>query len=350
MAFTSSGFKRTLTIAVILALVFGIGASLFFNVSLFSSLFKPAPDPESPEALAAEALEALTAVRNRDLKATLRPARYDAILRPIDKLLSLAKNLEGSEEFDPIRDFNRIQSYTDPVIAITEQAHAQAQSETSFLKKDYRFMDQKGEACRLLAAAMWNRLETEYRRSNARSREYAPFVPSTEDSERLYAVLNSGLDAAPENKFLWHLRSVVRRANGSFVAAESDLRKAIELDEQFVAAWNDLGLVLINLRRFDEAETALLRARQCAANAASAAQVDKGIEYITATLNLARFHEALTDFFRHEARIEPTPDNRTQLERHSSSARMFLQEVISLEPPDSPDRREAEQLLQGLAY
>ena len=265
MTVPPGGFGRALFISIVLCLVLG-GV-------LYKLLGESAGEGDNPAELAKQARQALEAVKKRDVtpSSTLRVvAPYDAILVPLDRLLRLAREVAEGEERNPIGDYDRIRAMVQPVIDIAPLAHAQSQTETGTFRKDYRFMAQKGEACQLLAGALWNRLEAAFRQSAA-GRKGERFIPDPADTERLYAILRDGLEADPGNKNLWHLRALVERSNGAFGRAESDLRRALNLDSRFVPAWNDLGLTLINLIRFDEAGEAFVNAKNQAAAAAKAA-------------------------------------------------------------------------------
>lgn len=288
-----------------------------------------------PAALAESAREALEAVKARDLKTTMTPAKYDSILLPIDQMLREAAAKLQSPGYDPVRDAEYIRARTEPIPRIADDAHRQALSETSFLKKEYRFMQQKGDACRYLAASLWNFLETMHGRRDPGT----PFLPTPQDSEKILGILDQGLDAAPENKFLWYLHALVERAGGAFGTAASNLGKALEIDPDFIAAWNDLGLVQINLKQFDKAEESLERARDLAEKAYTAAKVPPGEDYVTALMNLADFHDALASYYAREARVQPGEEVDRNLRRHEEAAQKYADEVRKFTPYDLPSEK-----------
>lgn len=336
---TLSGAARGLGIALLLSVVplgiayryFGLGAT--------------GGQPESAAVLAKQARQALEAVRERDLATTLRPARYDAILMPLDSMLRIARDSLQTPDYDPVEDYDKIRSYCEPVINIALEAHNQAQSETSFLRKDYRFMQQRGDACRYLATAMWNRLEMVHERIAAGT----DFRPTLAEAEKLYAVLNAGIEADPENAQLRYLRGVLGKASGAFAAARDDLRRALELDAGNSSAWNALGLVQINLRDFDEAARAFETAAEKSSEQAERAGVPPGAEYVTALFNLARFHEALMQYYQSAERMVPSPENKEVLGRHRDSAVDALNKIAAAVPAGSPERQQAQELLGRMA-
>ncbi|MDR1536276.1 MAG: hypothetical protein LBU64_14510 [Planctomycetota bacterium] len=307
---------------------------------------------DGAEELAKQARDALEAVKNRDLtpSPSLRvTATYDAILAPLDRLLRLAENILEGETAEPVADYERIRSLAEPVIEISLLAREQSRRETGAFRKDYRFMEQRGEACRLLATALWNRLEALH--GNSAGRDGSRFVPGAADSEKLYALVKDGLDSDPANKSLWYLRSLVERANGVFGRAEGDLRKALSLDSRYVAAWNDLGLVLIRLGRFEEAGEAFAQAKDRAAEAARLAGRPVGADYAAALLNLAEFHLDLADSFRREIATDPANrDNQDRLGRHLTGAAEAVRELLANMPAESPEAIEGRKLLSRITY
>ncbi|MDR2390132.1 MAG: hypothetical protein LBE84_00405 [Planctomycetota bacterium] len=344
MALTSGGFRRGLLVSLVLCLVLG---------GVLYRLFAQSAGRDGPIELAKRAREALEAVKKRDLtpSSTLRVvATYDAILAPLDRLLGLARQLAEEEERNPAADYDHVRALVQPVIDIAPLAHAQSQMETGNFRKDFRFMEQKGEACQLLAGALWNRLEAEHRQSAAGQRGER-FVPEPANTERLYAILRDGLEADPGNKDLWYLRALVGRSNGVFGRAESDLRRALNLDGQFVPAWNDLGLTLIHLGRFEEAGEAFTNARNQAAAAAKTAGRPVGSDYAAALLNLADFHLNLADYYRREIGVDPgNRDNQDRLKLHMAGAAEATKELLDAMPSDSPEAAEARRQQSRITY
>lgn len=344
MEMTKMGFVRGLVIAV-LALV-AVGGTLY----KFLGLDAAKKNEEKPAVLVAQAWDALKDVQERDLKTTLRPARYDAIMMPLDRMLQQARDRLDGDSYDPIGDYEYIHAHTEPILEIADAAYQQAMGETSFLKKEFRFMEQKGDACRYWATAMWNRIEAEHRRRQYESgRDDGAFVPEAADSEKLLGIIGTGIDAAPQNKFLWHLRALVERSSGMFAASRNSLERALERDPTFIAAWNDLGLTLITLHQFDRAEAALVKAMELSREAYDKAGMDPGQEYLVALMNLADFHSALATFYRREVRVNPGEENNELLRKHTAAAERYTREVLAIVPRDSPDARKFKQLLESTA-
>jgi tetratricopeptide (TPR) repeat protein len=289
-----------------------------------------------PADLAAQARKALDAVKERDLKTTMRPASYDSILMPLDELLREIRAKIEEPSYDPLTDYEYIRARAEPIPEIADAAHRQALSETTFLKKNYRFMEQKGDACRYLASSLWNYLEAKH----AEGRTGTAFVPTVADSDKLLAILKSGIDADPQNKFLWYLQSLVERTGGGFAAAQKSLEKALEFDPRFIAGWNDLGLVFINLKDFDKAEFALVKAKNLAAEAYSKSGTAPDGEYLTALMNLAEFHDALASYYGHETRVHPTEEGERELARHRAAADQYAEEIRRYTPFDFPAERQ----------
>ncbi|MDR1534604.1 MAG: hypothetical protein LBU64_05830 [Planctomycetota bacterium] len=339
MKATMSGVKIGLVLAVLFSVV-AFGA-------LYRHFLRPGERRESAGELAGRAERALEDVRRRDLKATLRPARYDSVLAPLDEMLRLARRIGDAESYDPVADYPRIAAYCEPVMRIALEAHRQARRETSFLRRNFRFMRQRGDACQYLAAGLWNRLDALSRRSPGSRFAEGGFQPSPADSEALFAVIDAGLEADSENKQLWYMRGTLNRANGVFAGAERDLRKALDLDADYAAAWNVLGLVMINLREFKRAEEAFAAAAEKSSRGAEAAGVPPGPEHTAALFNLARLHEGLLS---HYSRLEPTdpdPENKREMSRHREGMESALRALIAATADGTPERGEAQKMLSG---
>jgi Flp pilus assembly protein TadD len=74
------------------------------------------------------------------------------------------------------------------------------------------------------------------------------------DFDEAEAVLRGLLDRAPNRAFAWFLLGRVRLAKADVDAAIDFLRKALALDAKLVPAYNDLGILLQNQGRLEEAE------------------------------------------------------------------------------------------------
>lgn len=338
MRFSSSGFVKGGVIALLVGLLALVGMRFF-------GFMGESESRDDPVVLARAAAEALEAVKNRK-PGERRPASYDSVLAPLDKLLAQAKAVLESDEYNPVGDFEKVRAAANPVIDLATRADAQAKTETGPLTKDYRFNDQKAEACQYLAVAMWERIQAR-QPASTRPLESAPPLPfhELEDIRRVIAL---GLDVQPGNRDLWYISGVVNRAEGLFGPAARDLERAIAIDSEYAAAWNTLGLVRISLKEFELAEDALERAKNLAADQARRFNAPLGAEYASTIYNLAAFHDNLAAFYNRENRISPTVESRRLLSRHVDAARTYLEEFLRLEPPNTPDAREAQDKLNAL--
>lgn len=314
----------------------------------FFGPFTDSADPEAPATLTAQAIDALEAVKRRQPR-DRRPASYDSILTPLDKLLRQARDLAHGVSFNPEADFPALRALTVPVMDIATRADAQARTETGPLAKNFRFNEQKAEAAQYLAAAMWERIMAKRppRPQNGAITERAPALPETEMNE-LRRVLDEGLKANPDNAELWYIRGVANRAEGNFATAAKDLARATTLAPGYAAAWNVLGLTRIALKEFDAAEEALERAKALALEEAKQVNAPLGAEYAAIIYNLGTFHEGLAVFYNRENRIAPSVETRRLAARHSAEARKYLEEFLRLEPADSADAQDARTRLRAL--
>ncbi len=339
MSFDMAKFLR------MLFLVFVVGLLVLGGAYTFLDFGKPQLETD-PVTLAEQARAALEAVKVRQ-PTDRRPASYDSIMTPLDRMLALARQSTQDINYDPVNDFEKIRQLTDPVIAIATEAQTQAETETGPLAKEYRFSQQKAEACQYLASAMWSRMEAK-RSLNARSMFDDPDLYPEAEISAVLAVINQGLDADPTNKELWYMRGIVNRANGLFAAAVKDLERSVEIDPNNAGAWNVLGLVNISLRQFDKAEDSLERSKNILLARERADGIKPGAEYTSVIFNLARFHEGLAAFYNRENRIDPSPENQRLAGRHMGEARKYFEEFLTREPPDSQDAATARRLMDGL--
>lgn len=339
MSFTWSKFIRTLGLTLMIGLV---AAALFRLIGVFGD---PPPDPDDPAELVRVATENLDAVRGRKAS-DRRPASYDSILAPLDKLLVKARELLQSESYDPANDYEKLRALTLPVIDIATKADSQARNETGMLTKEYRFNPQKAEACQYLASALWDRINRTLPSQSGFFNEGTPYPPG--DMLELRRILDMGIQADPENGDLFYARGILNRAEGLFGPAARDLLQAASTRNAFPGAWNTLGLVRINLKEFDKAEEAFERARAMALEEANNLKQEPGPEYVAIVYNLAMFHENLAAHYARENRITPTVENQRLLAKHNTEARRYLQEFLQREPADSPDAKAAMAKLQSL--
>lgn len=341
MRFTPVKFLTTLAITLF------IGFIVVAGLRAVGLVGKPGPAAANdPEGLLQEATDALVAVSQRT-PGERRPASFDSVLAPLDKVLKITNDLVNGDNFDPVRDYERVRSLTMPVINIAEKADAQARNETGFMIKEYRFNSQKAEACQYLAATLWERINHLLPESTGFFDE-GPTYPAN-DMRELRRILDAGIEADPENADLLYNRGVVNRAEGLFVPAVRDLEHAVGINQDMASAWNVLGLVRINLKEFDKAEDALERARAAALKQAqNFNQDDPGPEYTAILYNLASFHENLAAFYNRENRITPTVEYQRLTVEHSDNARRYYQEFLTRDPPTSPDAQSVRTKLQSL--
>lgn len=339
MSFDVAKFLRMLFLVLLVGLLV-LGAAY-----TFLDFGKPRQETD-PITLAEQARDALEAVKIRQ-STDRRPASYDSIMTPLDRMLALARQLTQDINYDSVNDYDNIRQLTEPVISIATEAQKQSETETGPLAKEYRFNQQKAEACQYLASAMWSRMEAQ-RSMNARGMFDAPQLYPEGEIAAVLGVINQGLDADPTNKELWYMRGIVNRANGLFAAAAKDLERSVEIDPGNAGAWNVLGLVNISLRQFDRAEESLERSKSIILARERIDGVRPGAEYTSIIFNLARFHEGLAAFYNRENRIDPSPENQRLAGRHRGEARKYFEEFLMREAPDSPDAATARRLMDGL--
>lgn len=338
MKFTTPKFLISLGVTFIVGILLVSGLRAFGIIGTSVS-------PDDPAQLVKQATEALEAVRVRQ-PGERRPASYDMILAPLDKLLGQAKELLESDTYDPVSSYEQLRSLTLPVIDLATQADAQARSETGFLAKEYRFNAQKGDACQYLGNAMWERINRRLPPQTGYFNEGTRY-PSHE-MEELRRILDTGIAAEPQNANLFYIRGVVNRAEGLFGPSARDLERCVDLDNENVGAWNVLGLVRIALKEFDKAEDALERARALSLSIAERTKQPPNEEYTAILYNLASFHEGLASFYGRENRITPTVEAQRLLQRHAGEARRYFEEFLRHEPSGTSDAKTALAKLQAL--
>lgn len=338
MKFSGRRFLTAFVVAVVVALT---ALAAFRALGVLGG----GRSPSDPEELARIADENLDAVRRRQ-PGERRPASYDSVLRPLDDLLRQIRDIMQNPEYDPEADFEKVRSRAVPVIDIAARADQQARNETGFLTKNYRFNEQRAEASRFLAAAMWERLQARRSSQSGFLAESRPFSPS--ELIGIRRIIEDGLSANPENRDLLYMRGVIYREEGLFAAAARDLEKAVELDPSFASGWNTLALVRISLKEFDKAEEAYERAKALALEHARVNNREPGPEYVSILYNLAMFHDGLASFYARENRVSPTVENQRLAVRHTDAARRYFQEFLAREPAGSPDAQLARSRLSAL--
>lgn len=341
MRFSLPGFLKGLVITLLVGVLVIAVLRSFGIVDPFSF----GGDADGPEQLVRQATESLEAVRRRQ-PGERRPASYDSVMAPLDKLLQQAKAVLEGETYNPVNDYEKIRSLTLPVIDIATRADAQARTETGPLAKEFRFNAQRGEASQYLANAMWERINRQLPPRSAFLNEGTPYPPAEMDALR--RVLDDGIAVAPDNRDLLYIRGVVNRAEGLFAQAAADLERAVAVDHEYAAAWSTLGLVRISLREFDGAEEALEQARALSKRRAELYNQQPGAEYVSIIYNLATFHEGLASYYNRENRVAPSVESQRLMSKHAGDARRYLEEFLRLEPSGSEDARAASAKLQTL--
>ncbi|MDR1745450.1 MAG: hypothetical protein LBS30_06830 [Planctomycetota bacterium] len=334
-----SSFIRALAITFGIGIV-AVGALRFFGV------IGDSRNPNDPAELIRQATESLEAVRLRT-PADRRPASFDSVLTPLDNILAQSRDLLRSDAYDPVNDYEKLRELTIPVIHIATQADSLARAETGMWTKEYRFNSQKAEACQYLANALWERINRQAPSQDGFFAADAPAYPLA-DMVELRRILDTGVQADPENTELLYARGILNRAEGLFAPAAKDFDQALSIRNEFPGAWNTLGLTRIALKEFDKAEEAFERAREQVLGQAEKLGQDPGTEYSAILYNLAMFHENLAAYYARENRMAPTVEYQRLLARHADGARRYLEEFLQHEPAESPDAEIARTKLRAL--
>jgi len=74
-----------------------------------------------------------------------------------------------------------------------------------------------------------------------------------QDFDKAHARIDQSLNSYPNNASLHYLKAQVYMFQSNAQAAEAELRKAIELDSNYIAAYNSLGTLFINTKQEDRA-------------------------------------------------------------------------------------------------
>lgn len=141
--------------------------------------------------------------------------------------------------------------------------------------------------------------------------------------------LKKAVELAPSNSRAWRLLGFIERERGNLLQAATYLEKAIEQNDRFAAAHNDLGETYYKLGQYDAAERHFLRAADLDADLANA-HLNLGIYYSTEGLaeKRARSHARAR---RHlETYLKLTEGRRSNRER--ALAAELLQEL----KPEAP--------------
>ena len=309
-----------------------IGAGVFWRI--FGEPRGATPSIPQLEKQAENAIAAVKARRPGDR----RPASYDDIIRPIGGLLAAARAHMVVGEQDAAEQISL------RVLDLSKRALEMARAETSWMssQREYSFPTFIAEASEYIATVGWLRLQRRRAQAGMRIGGDTPFTP--EELAPLKRQVEEGLAADDSRAELWRLSGLLFQAEGMRVRAVEAFREATQKDPSLAAAWNDLGLALWDLQRFDEAERALDRAKAEAAKAPGGVHSEA---YTTACFNLGRFHHSLFGFFAEEAR-NGVADAREKAARHATRAREELGTFLEREPRDSPDAQTARRLLDSL--
>lgn len=194
----------------------------------------------------------------------------------------------------------------------------------------------EADACYFLAAMGMERLQEKYGEALASAKE-RPEIPQ-EELAPVEDNLRQGLALFPDDKRLLRLQGVYCRLTGRFATAEKCLKRAVELDEKFAEAYNDLGLVCVALGRLDEAKSNFEKAILVAG--------DNGATVRAARYNLGRYYEGLYNFYMKESKGDAkSPDWQNAT---ANKALAISQLEKSLEGDGSPADRAAEAVLARL--
>jgi len=159
------------------------------------------------------------------------------------------------------------------------------------------------------------------------------------DFEGALAAYQEALKRLPNNSFVYQYLGIVRRRLGRWQEAESDYKKALELDPRDFGLLNDMGNEFYYyLRRFDEGYAVLDRALQLAPDSAAAhanrvnlLQAQGRLE--EADQELARIPENATDYWAVNARANQALYKR----RYDVAARIFERKINSRPADQSLD-------------
>jgi len=157
------------------------------------------------------------------------------------------------------------------------------------------------------------------------------------DFEAALASYQEAMKRLPNNSFVYQYLAIVQRRLGQWQQADSNYKKALELDPRDVALLNDMGNEFFYyLRRFDEGYAVLDRAQQLApdsaavlANKVNLLQAQGRLE--EADQELARIPEDATDFWVVNAR-----GNQALYKRHYEDAARVFERKINSRPSNQP--------------
>lgn len=189
------------------------------------------------------------------------------------------------------------------------------------------FSNALADACYYLAATRYRQIEMKYKieREEAVADPDKRFVPPEKDIEPLRLLLRRGIKANPEHARLWRLLGVADNWTGRYQSAAESLEKAIAINDRFVEAYNDLGLVYLNRRDFSKAREYFEKALLVSEKEGPPPAVH---------FNLGMFYSNLNQG-------HPSPDEQSKAIRH-------LEAFLKKETGKTTDRKTAESHLSRL--
>ncbi len=227
---------------------------------------------------------------------------------------------------------------------LPDQDSAKSRAKAALLlakkKPEYSFSFREAEACYLLAGIMYRRLQHKYAAQFA-NHGMQRFVPPTTETDPIRNEILRGLAANPDHKKLYRLQGVLDNMTGRFSSAEKALLKAIELDDKFAEAYNDLGLVYINRLQFDKAQAAFEKALLAGTGQK---QVMAAAHY-----NLGMYHTNMYLYFHKQGQTGKNKGDLDTADKHRTQALKNLRDFMKEAEKGSADSKLAEQMLNKLA-
>jgi tetratricopeptide (TPR) repeat protein len=203
-----------------------------------------------------------------------------------------------------------------------------------------RFPSQEGAARYFLSVAMFQQLlfskAEEFSTAEAQGKRY---IPPQELIVPIVREIELGLDASQEDKRLWRLKGIIENMQGKFMRAAESLEKAVQIDPKFGPAYNNLGRVYMNMRKFEKAE-AQFKAALLAGDAAGDDTVVSDARY-----NLGIYYSMLAYRYAHDSRETPDSNRMKLAKQNKLTASKYLKEYLA----DSPGGKDAEAAKKALA-
>lgn len=215
-------FMSGLAIAVLIVIM----GMLAYNYMLQAS--KP------PEKVGQLATALRTAARNND---------YESVEKLTETLLNVAvTHMERNNIEEASTGFRQIREV---ISQIREKTDRQSEERAS----KYSFRSQFGEASYRYSECLFLALEKKYPVKDDGQPRQLPFA----ETSLIRKVIEEGLKSTPSDKRLHWLHGMLKRLTGSFASAVTALEKSINLDNNFAEAYNELGLVYVNLKEQEKA-------------------------------------------------------------------------------------------------